>query len=69
MTRKTAVGAMTSALLLSLICASWYAIADWCESAIALLDDFVEIAIIYFMNICLSGEILEDRNKRILKPE
>lgn len=62
--RKITVGAMISAFLLSLRCAFWYSYtsADSCESAMALLEDFLEIATIYFINRCMSGEVLENRN-------
>lgn len=47
---KIAVGATISVLLLSLWCALQYASADSCESAMVLLEDFLETAVIYSIN-------------------
>ena len=55
MTRKITVGAMISVSLLSLRCAFWYAFADSSESTMALLEDLLEVATIYFISKYLFG--------------
>ena len=50
MARKTKVGATISVVLLSRMCALQYASSDSCASAMALLEVFLEVAMIIFAN-------------------